>query len=183
MADKDTIGSMTDDEMPDDAAVKVQKKSSLLPVILKWVAIVIAVIIFVTAISVITNMVMNKNGKGITAYPTTPEYRDTTEILTYYESLSIVKTAVSGQPAATIMAKVNLGYSQADKDTPSEIASRSIELQDFLRSYFKSKTYDELSGNEEAIKIEIRNLINDNILTKGKIKRIALTQYDLILQE
>ena len=27
------------------------------------------------------------------------------------------------------------------------------------------------------------NLINDNILTKGKVKRVMITQYDLYLQE
>lgn len=182
MADKDILGSMADDEMSEDSVIKTEKKSSILPHILKWVAFGLAAMILVVAISVVTTNVIMKKGKGFTDYPTSPEYRNTTEILTY-TSVGQVRTNVSGQPAAAIIATVNLGYSQDDKNTPSEIAGRSIELQDFLRSYFKSRTYNELENNEEAIKIEIRNLINDNILTKGKVKRVMITQYDLQVQD
>ncbi|MBQ7611696.1 MAG: flagellar basal body-associated FliL family protein [Spirochaetaceae bacterium] len=183
MADKDIIGSMTDDEMSEDAVIKTEKKSSIIPHILKWVAIGLAAIILIVAVSIITVNIVTQKGKGFTEYPSSPEYRDTTEILTYYTNLDLVRTNVSGQPPASISVKIHLGYSQDDKTTPSEISGRSVELQDFLRSYFKSRTYSELESNEEAIKIEIRNLINDNILTKGKIKRVMITQYDLYLQE
>jgi len=56
-----------------------------------------------------------------------------------------------------------------------------VELKDFLRSYFQNKTVAELR-QEEKIKIEIRNEINDNILSKSKIKAVAFTQYDIIEQ-
>lgn len=182
MADKDTIGSMTD-EVPEEATVKTAKKSSILPIILKWVAIVLAVGIFVVAITLITVTIRDKKGKGYTDYPTSPEYRDTSEILTYYTNIDEVSTNLAGQPPATVQVKVNLGYSQNDKNTPGEIAARSVEIQDFLLFYFKGKTYDELVDNAETVKIEIRNLINDNILTKGKIKRVMIDKYNLLLQE
>lgn len=182
MADNDKIGLATEDQNENEPEIKVKKTASILPIILKWVAIILACVICVVAITIVTVSVMNKRGKGFTEYPTSPEYKDTSEILTYYDGLS-AKTNISGQPPATVIVRVSLGYSQDDKNTPSEISARQIELMDFLRSFFKSKTYNELEDNEEAIKIEIRNLINDNILTKGKIKRVMLTQYDVILQE
>ena len=128
MADKDTLGSMTDD-MPEESAVKATKKSSILPIILKWIAIVLAAGIFVVAITLITVSIRDRRGKGYTDYPTSPEYRDTSEVLTYYTNIN------------------------------------------------------ELSDNAESVKIEIRNLINDNILTKGKIKRVMIDKYTLSLQE
>lgn len=183
MADKETVGSVVDEGQESTPEVKVQKKASILPMILKWIAIALACMICVVAITIVTVTVMSKKGKGFTDYPTSPEYRDTSEILTYYTNLDTIKTNIAGQPPATIIAKINLGYSKDSKTTPSELSERNIELLDFLRSYFKGKTFDELEGNEEAIKIEIRNLINDNILTTGKIKRVMITQYDLVLQE
>ena len=182
MADKDTLGSMTDD-MPEESAVKATKKSSILPIILKWIAIVLAAGIFVVAITLITVSIRDRRGKGYTDYPTSPEYRDTSEVLTYYTNINQVTTNVSGQPPSNIKVNVNLGYSQDDKNTPSEISARSVEIQDFLLFYFKGKTYDELADNAESVKIEIRNLINDNILTKGKIKRVMIDKYTLSLQE
>lgn len=182
MADKETIASIADD-VPEEAIVQTKKKSSILPVILKWVAVGLAVTVFVIAVTVVTVNVVSKKGKGFTEYPTSPEYRDDSEVLTYYGGIDAVQTNFAGQPVGTVRIKVHLGYSQNDKDTPSEIAARSIEIQDFLLSFFKNKSFAELDKNEEAIKIEVRNLINDNILTKGKIKRVMVTQYDLILQE
>lgn len=182
MADKDVVNEMAD-EMPEENIEKKPKKPSVLPIILKWVAVVLAVMIFVVAVTLVTVSIVGKKGKGFTEYPTSPEYRENTEILTYFTSLNAIKTNISGPPVGTIVVKINLGYSQEDKDTPGELSGRSIELQDFLRSYFRGKTYDELDSNEEAIKIELRNLINDNILTTGKIKRVMITQYDLVLQE
>lgn len=183
MADNNRIGLASDDTVDNETNQTVQKKASILPGILKWFAIVLASVLFVVAVTVVTVEVMGKKGKGFTAYPSSPEYRDTSEILMYYTGLDTVQTNITGQPPATVRAKVNLGYSEKDKETPSEISARSIEILDFLRSYFKSKNYSELENNEEAIKIEIRNLINDNILTKGKVKRVMLTQYDVILQD
>lgn len=82
---------------------------------------------------------------------------------------------------ATLVVKVVLGYTYNDKSTPQELTARKVEIIDFLRSYFKTKTVAELQ-QEKKIKIEIRNEINDNILTKNKIKDVLFTQYDIVEQ-
>ena len=81
----------------------------------------------------------------------------------------------------TVIVNVELGYPQNDKTTSQELTARLVELKDFLRGYFQSKTIAELK-QEEKIKIEIRNQINDNILSKSKVKAVAFTQYDIIEQ-
>ncbi|HOT63377.1 MAG TPA: flagellar basal body-associated FliL family protein, partial [Treponemataceae bacterium] len=65
--------------------------------------------------------------------------------------------------------------------TPTELSARLVELKDFLRTFFTRKTAAELK-NEDKIKIEIRNAINDNILSKSKIKDVRFTQYDIVEQ-
>jgi len=68
-----------------------------------------------------------------------------------------------------------------DKTTPTELTSRLVELKDFLRSFFQRKSAAELR-NEEKIKIEIRNSINDNILSGSKIKDVRFTKYEIVEQ-
>ena len=75
--------------------------------------------------------------------------------------------------------QVAFGYASDDKSTPQNISARKIEITDFLRSYFQSKTVQELR-QEKKIKIEIRNKMNDNILTKTKIKDVLFTKYEII---
>ena len=84
------------------------------------------------------------------------------------------------------LARVNvyLGYKKDDKATSTEITQRSVELKDFLRKYFRGKTAAELknSNNEEKLKMEIRNGINDKVLSSSKIRDISFDQLDVIEQ-
>ena len=79
------------------------------------------------------------------------------------------------------MVDIALGYTAGDKEAPSELSSRSIELRDFLRSFFHGKTAAELQ-NENRIKVEIRNFINDNVLTRTRVRDVRFTRYDIIEQ-
>ena len=52
-----------------------------------------------------------------------------------------------------------------------------------MRRYFTQKTAEELAPqNEENLKIEIRNAINDQILSSSKIKDVRFMQLDVIAQ-
>ena len=109
------------------------------------------------------------------------EYRDSKDVLQYYSEVGAIKIFTKDVVPGTIVVNVELGYSQNDKTTSQELTARLVELKNFLRTYFQSKTIAELK-QEEKIKIEIRNQINDNILSKSKIKAVAFTQYDIIEQ-
>ena len=106
-------------------------------------------------------------------------YRDSREIFQYYSEIGVIKTFTNDAVPATVIVNVELGYLQNDNTTLQELTARLVELKDFLRFYFQNKTVAELK-QEEKIKIEIRNEINDNILSKSKIKGVAFTQYDII---
>ena len=76
-----------------------------------------------------------------------------------------------------------MGYKKDDKTTSTEITQRTVELKDFLRRYFTQKSADELRPqNEEELRIEIRNAINDSILSSSKIKDVRFMQLDVIQQ-
>ena len=115
----------------------------------------------------------------LSEYPNPEDYRDSREVLQYYSEIGVIKTFTSDAVPATVIVNIELGYPQNDKTTPQELTTRLVELKDFLPFYFKNKTIAELK-QEERIKIEIRNEINDNILSKSKIKSVVFTQYDII---
>ena len=117
--------------------------------------------------------------RHLSEYPNPEDYRDSREVLQYYSEIGVIKTFTSDAVPATVIVNIELGYPQNDKTTPQELTARLVELKELLQFYFKNKTIAELK-QEEKIKIEIRNEINDNILSKSKIKGVAFTQYDII---
>ena len=183
MADENA--NLTDDHGMDDSIgvdnpVKA-KKAGFIPSLLKYIALALAALIFIVTVVVITVNLMSKRGQSHSEYPIAEEYRDSREMLQYYSAIGSVKAFTRDVVPATIIVNVELGYPQNDKTTSQELTGRLVELKDFLRGYFQSKTIAELK-QEEKIKIEIRNQINDNILSKSKVKAVAFTQYDIIEQ-
>ncbi len=182
MADDDL---MDDNEgMQDDAvsAIKPKKKGGgLILMLIKWIAIVLGALIVIVTIVVITMNIRDKKGRTQSEYPVSEEYRDTRDVLQWYQAIGILKIQTAERIPATLIVDIAIGYTNNDKSTPQELSARKIEIIDFLRSYFKNKTVAELR-QEEKIKIEIRNEINDNILTKNKIKDVRFTQYDIVEQ-
>ena len=107
------------------------------------------------------------------------EYLYSKEALQYYSAIGALKTLTRDAVPGTVVVDIELGYPVNDKTTQQELSDRLVELRDFLRSYLQNKTVAELR-QEEKIKIEIRNEINDNILAKSKIRSVIFTQYDII---
>lgn len=172
------------DDMQDSAAANVPAKkggSGLISTLIKWVVIVLANLIIIVTVVVITMNIRDKKGKTYSEYSVSEEYRDTREMLQWYQAIGVLKVHSADRIPATVITDIALGYTNNDKATPQELSARKIEIIDFLRAYFKSKTVAELK-QEEKIKIEIRNEVNDNILTKNKIKDVRFTQYDIIEQ-
>ena len=115
--------------------------------------------------------------------PMTEEYTASKEILDWYTSLGLIQTRTMEANPASVRVDVVLGYKKEDKATSTEITQRTVELKDFLRRYFTQKTAEELRPqNEENLKIEIRNAINDSILSSSKIKDVRFMQMDVIQQ-
>ena len=180
MSDQDDINLEGGDTGSGDAGGK--KGNGLFPQLLKWVAIVLGALVFIVTVVVVTVNIMNAGGKSQTNIPVSEEYTGSREILQWYTALGSIQTHTSDLIPASVVADIVLGYTYDDKATPTELTARLVELKDFLRSYFQRKTAAELR-NEDKIKIEIRNSINDNILSKSKIKDVRFTKYEIIEQQ
>lgn len=179
-----------DNEMMDDdggghieieTSGKSGRGSGIMPTILKWAAILIGALIVIVTVVVITVNMMGTKGTNHSPYPVSEEFREAREILQYYQAIGSITVHTADTIPAILVVDVAFGYTNNDKSTPQELTARKVEIIDFLRSYFKSKTVSELR-REEKIKIEIRNEMNDNVLTKNKIKDVRFTKYDIVEQ-
>ena len=155
----------------------------LLPTLLKWIAIVIGAIILIVTVVIITMKVMGTNNTATVAVPVSPEYTSKRELLSWYNSIGSIKTKTCDEIPASVIVEVVLGYKIDDKTTATEITQRQIEIKDFLRRYFTGKTAEELRPNNEAkLQMEIRNTINDDILSTSRIKDVKFLTLDVLEQ-
>lgn len=183
MADEDSLELDGEEGGFSGSPKKSNLFSGMLFTILKWVAISIGAILLVVTVAVITTKVMTQNKPTTAAYPSAEEYKGKRETLSWYTSLGQIRTKSSDVLPASIVVEVALGYKLDDKATASEITSRQIEIKDFLRRYFTGKTSVELRPyNEDKLRIEIRNTINDDILSTTKIRDVLFLTFDIIEQ-
>ena len=178
MADEDEIN------LDDNGSSSSEKKGGLGGVfssLLKWIIIGLVVVVVV----VITMKIAGKNSTAVTAIPASEEYvSGQREIYDWYTSLGIIQTTTADDPPATVRVDVALAYKKDDKAASAEITARLVELKAFLRRYFSSKTAAELRNpnNEDALENEIKNGINDKILSSSRIRDVVFQQKDVIQQ-
>ncbi len=171
------------------AAAPAKKKGlgNLFSGLLKWIIIAVAAIIVIIVVVFVTVKIVSKNSAKNAYNPnisSTEEWQGQREVYDWYKSIGVIQTTTCDENAATIRVNVYLGYKKDDKATSTEITQRSVELKDFLRQYFRSKTAAELknANNEGTLKMEIRNGINDKVLSSSKIRDISFDQLDVIEQ-
>lgn len=183
MAD-DGLDGLEDSGAAVSGSAKRGGAGSFLPSLLKWIAIALGAIILIVVVVIITTNVINKNNSGSESVThISDEYKVQKEILDWYTSLGAIRTKTSDELPASVVVDIALGYKKEDKATSTEITQRTIELKDFLRRYFTEKTVVELKPqNEQKLKIELRNAINDEILSSSKIKDVSFQQLDVIEQ-
>jgi flagellar basal body-associated protein FliL len=108
--------------------------------------------------------------------PLSEEYTSEPEIYDYI-SLDEIEFQTCDATPVSFIVKIELGYKKDDKAALTEITQRTVKIIDFLRQYFSEKTAEELKPqNEEKLKIEIRDQINDDILSNSKIKEVLFTK-------
>lgn len=183
MADDDELN--LDDGGAAPAPAKKGGIGGLFTGLLKWIIIGIVAIIVIVVISFIVAKIVTNNKSGSdTSSKYIDEYVDEREEFDWYKSIGTIQTFTSEEPPATVRSTVYIGYKKDDKATSAEITAKSVELKEFLRVYFRGKTAAELKNvnNEEKFKIEIRNGINDKILSKSKIRAISFDQLDVVEQ-
>ncbi|MBR5579741.1 MAG: flagellar basal body protein FliL [Treponema sp.] len=172
-----------DNETTGESEKKSKGLGGLLPTLLKWVAIVLGAIILIVTVVVITMKIVGGNTSQQAVIPVSQEYGSKREVLDWYTSLGQVSTKTSDAIPASVIVEVVLGYKQADKAASTEITQRQIEIKDYLRRYFTELTVEDLRPrNEEKRRIEIRNAINDDILSSSKIRDVRFLSLQIIEQ-
>ena len=141
------------------------------------------IIVFVLfGIPAITN-VMTKNSTVAIAIPTSEEYvSGQREIYDWYTSLGLIQTTTCDNPPATVQVDVALAYKKDDKEASTEITQRTDEIKSYLKRYFNGKTAAELrnANNEDTLEIEIKNGLNNTVLSSSRIRDVLFLQKDII---
>lgn len=111
------------------------------------------------------------------------EYAARREVLAWYTSLATIRTRSADTVPAYIVVDLALGYKRDDNVASTEITSRLVELNDFLRRYFAQKTYAELQPYyAERLRVEIKDAINGKFLKSSRIHDVAFRQFDVVQQ-
>ena len=183
MADEDSGIDLGEDSETAAAPAKKGGLGGILPTILKYVALALGAIVLIVTVVIITMNVMGGNKTRQTQVPISEEYKEYAEELDWYQSLGEIQTRTSDASHASVLVNIFLGYRKEDKVSSAEITAQKIPIRDFLRNYFADKSVEELSPkNEERLKIEIRNEINDRILNKSKIRKISFDKLQVVVQ-
>lgn len=167
-----------DEEAVGGQELEVGQKVGFLPaivlVILKWVALGIAAIIFIVVVVFLTLRVMAPGAAGQAVPVTSPEYEGQPPVMTWYKQIPQIRTSIAGENAPTLSVEVQVGHT-GDTEFQNELTARTPRLLDIIRSYFRSKTEAELQ-NEEQVKLEIKERLN-RVLISGRIEDIVFVEF------
>ena len=156
------------------------KGGGFLPTLLKWLAIVVGAIILIVTVVVITmNIMQGNNSNSTSVIQTGEEYSTKREALAWYTSIGQSTYTTMDEPAGSVTVEIILGYKEEDKVASTEITKRTYEIKDYFRRYFSGKTKKELQNQEDKMKLEIKNYINDDILTQSKIYDVLFLQFSV----
>jgi len=152
--------------------------------LLKWILIAVAAIIVIVTVVFITIGLTKKDGNGGTQnFSVATEYTSKREAYDWYTSLDPINTNTDEQIAATVRVQVALGYKKDDKAASTEITNRRVEITDTLRRFFSEQTANDLKPqNEEILRQNIKDLLNDTILSDSRIRDVRFTQLDVTQQ-
>lgn len=183
MADDNNMDGLDDEGTGAAPTKKGGAKSGILG-LLKWILIAVAAIIVIVTVVFITIGLTKKNGNsGTENFSVASEYTSKREALDWYTSLDQINTNTDEENPATIRIQVNLGYKKDDKAASTEITSRRVEITDTLRRFFSEQTANDLKPqNEEILRQNIKDLLNDTILSDSRIRDVRFTQLDVTRQ-
>ena len=183
MAD-DNLGFDDNTENTSGSDKKDKGVGGLFPMLLKWIVIILGAIIIIVTVSVITVKIVSGNTAHQQYIPiSSEEYVGKREVLDWYTSLGQITTKTVDPVPASVIVDVVIGYKVGDKAASTEITQRQIEIVSFLRRYFSQLTVEDLKPqNEDKRCIEIRNAINDDILSSSKIRDVQFKSLQVIEQ-
>jgi flagellar FliL protein len=180
----DEIDDIGGEEAVEGAAApkKASGLGSILPNLLKFIAIGLGALIFIVTVAVITFNIMNKGGKTQTAVtdPTSP-YIGKRQEYANYTLIGSVSTRTRDKVINNVTVEVVLQYDLNNVPAQTELISRQYDLRDFVRSYFSGKyAVDLVPENEARLKREMQELLNTRYLDTAKIRNILFLKLDVM---
>ena len=180
MSDSDDI-DLGEEGAGDGGKKKASGFAALLPNLLKFVAIGLGALIFIVTVCVITYNILNKSGTSATILPENSPYLGPRPQYSMFSSIGSIRTSTRDPSPYSVVVDMIIGYDLNDNTVSTELTGRLYELRDFVRSYFRSKTAQELEPENEArIKQEIIELLNTRVLTTAKVRIILFNQLDVM---
>jgi flagellar FliL protein len=173
-----------DEDVKDGEAAGKKTGPGLLPKLLKFIAIGLGAFIFIVTVTILTFNIMNKGGKSQTAVPMTDSYAAVKKQYSMFTLIGNITTRTRDPTPWNVSVDMIIGYDLNDNATATELTARVYELRDSIRSYFSSKSADNLQPeNESRIKNEIRERLNTTVLDKARIRIILFDKLDLYEME
>jgi flagellar FliL protein len=180
MSDNDGL-DMDEGAAPASTPKKASGLAALLPNLLKFVAIGLGALVFIVTVSVITFNILNKGGLSQTNIPVNSPFVGTRPTYQYFTLIGSVRTTTKDVIPHAVVVNMIIGYDENDNATAIELTNRQYELQDFVRVFFKSKTADELTPeNEPRLKQEILEQLNQRLLNSARARIILFLQLDVM---
>jgi flagellar FliL protein len=181
---------MSDQELIDESeggGDESEKKKSgkgrlgnLLPSLLKFVGIGLGAVILIVTVCVVTYSLLSRGGKQQTAVPVTESYLGKKPQYQMFRQLGPMTVGMR-DPGYTLRVDMILGYDENDNTSGAEFTARQDEIRDFLRRYFRNKTAQDLSPENEArVKMEIQQQINTQILDKARIRIVLFNAFEVM---
>jgi flagellar FliL protein len=181
MSDSDELDLEGGDSPGVDAPKKTSGLAALLPNLLKFVAIGIGALIFIVTVSVITYNILNKSGQSQTVIPANSPFVGARPQYAVFTSIGQIRTSTRDPVQSSVVVDMTIGYDLNDNVASVELNARLYELRDSVRSYFRSKTADELKPENEArIKQELIEMLNTKVLNSARARIILFTQFEVM---
>ena len=181
MSDSDELDLDSGDSPGVDAPKKSSGLAALLPNLLKFVAIGLGALIFIVTVSVITYNILNKGGQSQTVIPVNSPFAGARPQYSVFTSIGLIRTTTRDPIPFSVVVDMVVGYDQNDNAASSEMTARLYELRDFVRTFFRSKSADELKPeNEPRLKQEIIEQLNTKVLSSARARIILFNQLDVM---
>ena len=181
MSDSDDIDLDGGDAPGPEAPKKASGLAALLPNLLKFVAIGLGALIFIVTVSVITYNILNKGGQSQTVISSTSAFVGARPQYAVFTSINQIRTSTRDPIPYSVVVDMVIHYDMNDNSASSEFTARLYELRDFVRSYFRSKTAEELTPeNEPRLKRDIIEQLNTKVLSTARARMITFNQLDVM---
>ena len=149
MADDNSKMLGDDEGTPAPASKGKGRIATLLPTLLKYIALALGAIILIVTVVIITMNIMNGNKNTASAIPISEEYKEAAEELDWYQSLGEIQTRSNDSEPASVVVNIFLGYKKEDKITSTEITAQRIPIRDYLRNYFAATPDTDINKNPQ----------------------------------